>query len=102
MGRLTLPELAQALVIEEGAEVNQILMKMARFGEDNIDPYEPEKGSNRERLAYEVGDLYGALDMLVTELALNRAVVQMNRAMKINKAIKLNEGGLNVPVGGAA
>jgi len=102
MGRLTLPELAQVLVIEESGEVNKILMKLCRFGDDSANPFEPEKGSKLEQLANEVGDLYGALDMLVDQLELNEAIVQMNRATKRSKAIKLNGEASREPVGGAA
>lgn len=55
-------------VEEECAEVLQDVCKLRRFGPDNWHPREPEKGTNRERLLREMGQLRDAIDRLEEEL----------------------------------
>ena len=55
-------------VEEKCAEVLQEVCKMRRFGPENWHPRELEKGTNRERLLREMGQLRDAIDRLEKEL----------------------------------
>lgn len=53
-----------ALLIEEAAEVQQMACKVLRHGYDSWHPADPDKTSNRELLATEVGHLVWAIDAM--------------------------------------
>ncbi len=46
-----------AVLSEEAAEVSQVINKIIRFGWDSYKPSDPDKKTNREHLATELGDL---------------------------------------------
>lgn len=64
MGRLSEYELAMNAVIEEAAEVTQVLCKVKRFG---LDSKSPSGGTNLDDLNKEIGDLLGAIDFLIEQ-----------------------------------
>lgn len=57
-----------AVLAEEAGEIVQIIGKILRHGYESTNPDAPEKGTNREMLAREIGDLDAVVDlMLVTD-----------------------------------
>ena len=51
-------------IAEEAAEIAQAALKAAQFGHDSFSPLDPDKTTNLESLAGELGDLQGTVDML--------------------------------------
>jgi NTP pyrophosphatase (non-canonical NTP hydrolase) len=67
-----------ALLAEECGEVVLAVGKILRHGYESVNPYAPEKGTNRMALADELGDVAAATKLLqqagdVSILAVNRA-----------------------------
>jgi len=76
------PDLAYLpLLAEESAEVIQIIMKMQRFGNDEV--YLGQDYTNLRRLCHEVGDLLEVLD----HLDLNELWIQEGRESKKKKLL---------------
>lgn len=47
---------------EECSEVIQCSTKAIRFGIDSLNPYEPDTGSNRERISEEIGHVLALIE----------------------------------------
>jgi NTP pyrophosphatase (non-canonical NTP hydrolase) len=52
---------------EECCEIGVEISKIRDWGLDSINPFEPEKGTNRERLKREIGDFLGMMTILVEQ-----------------------------------
>lgn len=81
-------ELALVGLTEERSEVVQVLCKIKRFGLDTLDPTDGE--SARLKLAKEVGDLLGCIDLLRLHVVLDADVIRHHRAEKPGKLLRLN------------
>lgn len=82
------------LLMEECAEVQQIIGKVLRFGYESINPLVPEEGTNRDRLERELGDL----SLIITMMGDNEDIKYKNlqdraaqKRKKIQKFLRHNE-----------
>jgi len=55
-----------AILAEECAEVQQIVMKIIRHGYESCNPYDASMTKNRELLEQEIGDLLFAINLMTT------------------------------------
>lgn len=70
-----------ALLAEEMGECIQLIGKVLRHGYESRDPTNPNKGSNREQLEKEVGQVLFAID-LICKQDLCETAIEDNRAQK--------------------
>lgn len=77
-------------LMEECAEVSQVVAKSLRFG---IDDHHPKTGDipNRELLARECGDILGVIDELVAMDAIDGDIICEYRLKKPTKIKKYKE-----------
>jgi len=64
-----------AILSEECAEVIKIICKIQRNGYESNNPFKLEKGTNRNMLATEIGDLQNALNMIIKNNDVNEHIV---------------------------
>jgi hypothetical protein len=57
-------ELLWTCLSEEAGETSQAVGKIARFGEDNVDPANPDQGTNIDRCIREINDQLAVLELL--------------------------------------
>ncbi|MDB4311966.1 hypothetical protein N9937_00910 [bacterium] len=73
------------LLVEEAAEVQQIVCKIKRFG---LGSYHPDKASgrtNRKELNKEVGDFLCIVDILIEQGILTTEMLEKSKASKLLK-----------------
>lgn len=71
-----------ALLAEEMGECLQLIGKVLRHGYESCDPTDPGKGSNREQLEKEVGQVQFATTLLCVAGDLHEAGVEDGREQK--------------------
>lgn len=76
---------------EEMAEAIQVLNKILRFGLDSVhpDPAKANEGTNRDRLAVEIGHVSAALAVLLPTLGINLCDIESHM---LDKTTILTEG----------
>lgn len=82
-----------AILAEECAEVQHMIMKTIRHGEDSYHPDEPNI-SNKDKLSLEVGDLAYAIQYCLDEDDLDEDLVSESfstRPTTMNKYLHYNE-----------
>lgn len=75
---------------EECCEIGVEISKIRDWGLDSINPFEPEKGTNRQRLINEIGDFLGMLSILVeqTDIGFDNSDLIESANKKIDKYFK--------------
>ena len=69
-----------AFLAEECGEIVQAIGKIQRHGYDNTNPDDPRGGTNRERLAKEIGDAQFAISMVLASRDVDaRTVIRVER-----------------------
>lgn len=76
-----------AILAEECAEVQQIVMKIIRHGYESYNPFDEGRTTNRELLHKELGDLQCAVLMMSNADDINRQVIA-NMADRKKESIK--------------
>lgn len=82
-----------ALLAEECAEVQQMIMKIIRHGYGSHNPFDEEETPNRELLNKEIGDLLFAFELMVECHDVNQAQVYRclhEKREKIQKYLHFN------------
>lgn len=85
-----LPAQAEMLAVlaEECAEVQQVVMKILRRGYDSYNPFDESKTTNYDLLNKEVGDLVWVIKKLADNCGLNIKAVKESAKSKENRAEK--------------
>lgn len=85
---MTDPELERlAILAEECAEVQHIVMKIIRHGYGSCNPFDESATPNRELLNKELGDLQYAIELMVSYYDINMASIEVHKAQKRSKII---------------
>lgn len=77
-----------ALLMEECAEVQQVIGKILRHGKESYHPEDPTCTTNRELLEKELGDVLAAIDLCQTADDIKPIKLAFWRDTKINKVKK--------------
>ena len=72
---------------EECAEIIKEADKALRFGLDDVNPFQKEKGTNRERIHNEIQDLYGVIELL-NEAGVLPSVIEVDRVKKKREKVE--------------
>lgn len=73
------------LVMEEAAEVIQMIGKILRHGYWSFNPYDPDKVANRDLLAKELGDLMAVVELLTDTGDVDAEKVSQAKDLKPSK-----------------
>jgi NTP pyrophosphatase (non-canonical NTP hydrolase) len=71
-----------ALLVEECAEVQHIVMKTVRHGENSYNPYDTHKTPNWELLNKEIGDLYFVIRFLIEKGDIDESAMMVQAHVK--------------------
>jgi hypothetical protein len=71
-----------AILAEEAAEVQQIVMKIIRHGYGSHSPFDEKKTPNRELLNKELGDLQLAIQLMVEYFDINPNTIEQRKNYK--------------------
>lgn len=74
------------IILEECAEVQHRICKAMRFGME--ESQKDQQFTNRQRIAIEVGDLYGILHVAIKEHILSADIMQVQKITKSKKLEK--------------
>lgn len=74
-----------AILAEECAEVQQVVMKILRHGYESFNPNDPEKKTNRHLLHNEIGDLQYAIHLMIGRSDLASNVIEACKWRKADK-----------------
>lgn len=74
------------ILIEECSEVQQRATKMLRFGRDEVQP--GQTASNRERLSYEIGDLWVMINLVEAAELIDGQCIMEGRTRKRQQLAK--------------
>lgn len=77
-----------AILAEEAAEVQQIVMKIIRHGYGSHNPFDETKTPNRELLNKELGDLQYAIQLMIAHHDINSMAISK---YKLEKPVKMNK-----------
>ena len=83
-----------AILAEECAEVQQVVMKIIRHGYGSHNPFDELKTPNRELLNKELGDLMYAIKLMQDCYDINRTAIEVHEQMKrsaIGKYLHFNQ-----------
>lgn len=82
-------------IIEEAAEVIQIVLKMKRFGPFSYHPNDPEKKSNIQLLSSEVDDVVHALKRISDFILVDDSSVVMDEGYWIDESHEMYDSEIN-------
>lgn len=77
-----------AILAEECAEVQQIIMKVIRHGYESYNPFDENKTSNRRLLEKELGDLEFACSMILKAGDVSRMKIAEHASEKLGNIRK--------------
>lgn len=77
-----------AILAEECAEVQQVIMKILRHGYANYNPDDPDNTENRQLLNKELGDLQNIIDLMALSEDIDEFTILGYRDAKKRKIYK--------------